>query len=92
MINYIKLTVISVIDRLSGFFDTTGPKQRPGAALINLSVTYGHEGFQEGIHDFQEISKLYTPFLAIVFASVFTTHTTVTYLISRFLLNMAMFE
>ena len=51
MINYFRLTVISVIDRLSRFFETTGPKQGLGAALINLSVTYGHQGFQEGIHD-----------------------------------------
>ena len=40
-INHINLTVTSVIDPLSRFFHTTRPKQGPGAALLNLSVTYG---------------------------------------------------
>ena len=59
MIKFIKLTVIFVIVRLSRFFVTTGPEQGPGAAFLNLSVLkYSHEGFQEGIHDFQDVSKL----------------------------------
>ena len=65
MINYIKLTVISVIDFLRRFFDTTGPKQGPRAAHINLSVTDSHEGFQEGFLIFRKFQDFYTPFLAV---------------------------
>ena len=58
MIYYIKLTVISVIVRSRRFFDTTVPKQGPGAALLKISVTNSHEDFQEEIPDFQEVSRL----------------------------------